>query len=126
MRGVPGLSGPSVRSDRLQTADDRPQMRKRRGTLHSASDVAIHGTVTGRVQGVAFRWSTAREASRLDLIGWVRNLPDGRVEVWAQGSPERVDVMRSFLSIGPPGARVDSNDLEFVNSDPALRWFEIR
>ena len=117
---------PSACSDRLQTTDCRPRTRTRQGRLQSASDVAIHGTVGGRVQGVVFRWSTAREASRLDLTGWVRNLSDGTVEVWAQGLPEAVNAMRSFLAIGPPAARVDSIDLKPVAADPELRWFEIK
>lgn len=63
--------------------------------------------VTGRVQGVAFRAyarATAREAG---VTGWVRNLPDGRVEALVEGDRERVDSMLAWLHKGPPAGRVD-------------------
>ncbi len=116
----------SVCSHRRHTPYARLQTRTRLGDVPPASDVAIHGTVAGRVQGVAFRWYTAREASQLGLNGWVRNLPDGKVEVWVQGPSQAAGAMRSFLAVGPPAARVDSADLEFVDPDPVLRSFEIR
>ena len=63
-------------------------------------------TVSGKVQGVFFRASTARRASRLGLKGWAVNLPDGRVDVVAYGSPEGVDQLSAWLAKGPPGAQV--------------------
>lgn len=67
-----------------------------------------HWLVEGRVQGVWFRESTRREAERLGgLRGWVRNLSDGRVEVLAEGAPNRLDALRAFLSEGPDLARVE-------------------
>lgn len=71
------------------------------------SRVAAHVFVTGRVQGVGFRWSTRREAERLGLSGWVRNLPDGRVEARVEGEPEALDAMLAWIERGPVGARVD-------------------
>lgn len=62
--------------------------------------------VSGRVQGVFFRASTRAEALRLGLSGYARNLADGRVEVFAQGDPEALDVLDSWLRVGPPLARV--------------------
>ena len=90
------------------------------------TEAAIRGTISGRVQGVAFRWSTAREASRLDVSGWVRNLRDGRVEVFVQGSANGVAAMERFLASGPGSARVESMDLETAAADPGLQQFEIR
>ena len=87
--------------------------------------MALRGTVSGRVQAVAFRWFTARESARLGIVGWVRNLLDGQVEVFIQGSPEAVGEMRTFLAAGPRGARVDSVHLKPVDIDPGLRRFEI-
>ena len=62
--------------------------------------------VTGRVQGVCFRWACRDEALRLGLTGWVRNLSDGRVEVMAEGAETQVDALHGWLAKGPPGAHV--------------------
>ena len=68
---------------------------------------SLHAIVHGRVQGVTFRHYTAREAVRLALRGWVRNLPDGTVEVKAAGDAASLDALLSWLHHGPPAARVD-------------------
>lgn len=62
--------------------------------------------VTGRVQGVGFRWWTRSLAQGLGLTGAVRNLPDGSVAVHARGPDARVDELRARLAEGPPGAHV--------------------
>ena len=64
--------------------------------------------VSGRVQGVFFRASTAQQATRLELTGWARNLSDGRVEVLARGTSVSVDTLERWLQHGPPVARVDN------------------
>lgn len=63
--------------------------------------------VTGRVQGVGFRWWTRSRATRLGLSGTVRNEPDGSVVVHARGPDDAVQALREWLAHGPPGARVD-------------------
>jgi len=63
--------------------------------------------ITGKVQGVYFRHSTRKEAERLCIVGVARNLPDGSVEVIAQGEREAVDALRQWLESGPSMARVD-------------------
>jgi acylphosphatase len=63
--------------------------------------------ITGKVQGVYFRHSTRKEAERLGLLGVARNLPDGSVEVIAQGARNAVDTLRQWLERGPSMARVD-------------------
>ncbi|WP_307859066.1 acylphosphatase [Desertivibrio insolitus] len=68
--------------------------------------------VHGRVQGVGFRFSTEAEAARLGLAGHARNLPDGTVEVEAEGDEAAVGRLAEFLAEGPRGARVDSVDRE--------------
>ena len=70
-------------------------------------EVAARFRVTGRVQGVGFRWATVREARRLGLRGRVRNEADGSVEVIAAGSAADVERLRAWLSDGPPPARVE-------------------
>lgn len=62
--------------------------------------------VSGRVQGVGFRWFVVGEAERLGLRGWVRNAPDGSVEVEVAGPQESVDALRVRLEMGPPSSRV--------------------
>jgi acylphosphatase len=64
--------------------------------------------VSGIVQGVGFRYFTQDEAERLHLCGFVRNLRDGRVEVYAIGSPANLDRLRALLQRGPRGAMVQN------------------
>ncbi len=69
-------------------------------------------TVTGRVQGVGFRWFVEREARALGLSGWVRNRADGSVEVLAAGTNEQLSRLYDVLKQGPRAARVDDVDVE--------------
>ncbi len=70
--------------------------------------MVVHFLIRGRVQGVGFRWFVHREASELELRGWVRNTEDGDVEVVASGTPEDLAELRSSLRRGPRGSRVDN------------------
>lgn len=70
--------------------------------------VASRWILAGRVQGVGFRWSAQRQGRQLGLKGWVRNLPDGRVEVVAKGTPQQLVEMEGFLRAGPPPAYVEN------------------
>ncbi|MBE7557925.1 acylphosphatase [bacterium] len=63
--------------------------------------------VRGDVQGVGFRYFTQRQAARMNLVGWVRNLPDGDVEVYLEGEEDDIRRMIQILSRGPDYARVD-------------------
>ncbi|PKL79218.1 MAG: acylphosphatase [Candidatus Melainabacteria bacterium HGW-Melainabacteria-1] len=70
--------------------------------------IRVHLWIRGRVQGVFFRQSTWQRAQAIGgLRGWVRNLPDGRVEVLAQGTAPAVEALVTFCRQGPPQARVD-------------------
>ena len=69
--------------------------------------MVLHFLIQGRVQGVGFRWFVHREASELDLRGWVRNTEDGDVEVVAAGTAENLAELRTSLRKGPRGSRVD-------------------
>ncbi|MDQ6871324.1 MAG: acylphosphatase [Gemmatimonadota bacterium] len=69
---------------------------------------SIHLEVSGRVQGVGFRWFVVELARRLQLAGWVRNRPDGKVEIAASGSADALAKLESAVSSGPPGAHVQA------------------
>ncbi len=66
----------------------------------------IHAIVSGRVQGVSYRASTASEARRLAVVGWVRNLPDGSVELEAEGPDDKISALIAWCESGPPSAKV--------------------
>ncbi len=87
---------------------------------------AIHAVVRGRVQGVGFRYSTESAARRFGLAGWVRNVADGSVEVWAQGDDAAVDALLAFLGEGPRHAGVTTVEVSVVDVDPSLRRFDVR
>lgn len=82
--------------------------------------------VRGSVQGVFFRASTRSRARALGLSGWVRNLPDGDVEVLAQGAEPRVRELIEWLQRGPQFARVHSVDVEWRAPGKDLAGFEVR
>mgnify|MGYP001329483290 CR=1 FL=1 len=80
--------------------------------------MATRVLISGRVQGVAFRWTAAAEAERLGVTGTVRNLPDGRVEAIVDDGPG-ADALIAWLRHGPPTARVTS--VETTPADPTGR-----
>jgi acylphosphatase len=85
-----------------------------------------HVYVAGQVQGVFFRDSTRKKAEQLGLTGWVKNLPDGRVEALFEGPSERVREMIQWCEQGPPHATVEEVDTEFEASQGDLGRFEVR
>jgi acylphosphatase len=74
--------------------------------------IACRYVVSGRVQGVGFRYFTEAAAAREGLHGWVRNLPDGRVEAAAEGDADAMERFERVLRHGPPGARVEQLEIE--------------
>ena len=81
--------------------------------------------VRGRVQGVFYRDSCRRQAVSLGLAGWVRNLPDGSVEVLAEGSPDAVEELVRWAHQGPPLARV--TEVQVTDEEPqGGQGFEVR
>jgi len=74
--------------------------------------VAVHVLVSGRVQGVWYRHSCAQAARAADVTGWVRNMADGRVEAWFEGSRPAVEAMLDWSRIGPPRAQVMGLSIE--------------
>jgi acylphosphatase len=74
----------------------------------------IKARVYGRVQGVGFRYSTVIQARKTGVSGYVRNMPDGTVEVVAEGAEDRLKKLVSWLKKGPPVARVDNVDVHYI------------
>jgi acylphosphatase len=85
-----------------------------------------HVYVSGQVQGVFFRDSARERAEQLGLTGWVKNLPDGRVEALLDGPSERVREMVRWCEQGPPHAAVEDVKIEFEASKGDLTSFEVR
>jgi acylphosphatase len=79
--------------------------------------------IRGRVQGVGYRAWTQRIAKKLKLVGWVRNLTDGSVEAFAQGSPDAISAFLSACQSGPMLARVTEVDSEPCEADVSLSDF---
>jgi acylphosphatase len=77
----------------------------------------------GLVQGVGFRYYTTQQATMLGLSGWVRNRADGTVEVWAQGTPERLSRFKEWLQHGPPGSRVEDVTIHEVTPRAEYKGF---
>lgn len=87
-----------------------------------------HFWISGRVQGVGFRFFVERCACALGLCGWVRNLTDGRVEVLASGTPDALSRLEERLHAGPPGARVEAivTETSPATDETPFETFEIR
>jgi acylphosphatase len=87
--------------------------------------IRVRVRVGGRVQGVWFRQSTAAEARLIGVDGWVRNLPDGRVEAVFEGRPDAVTAALDYMARGPEAAVVD--EVETLPEDPTgERGFTVR
>lgn len=93
---------------------------------NSAHLARLHAVVSGMVQGVNFRATTAREASALGLRGWVRNLRDGRVEVMAEGQRDQLEAFQKYLWNGPPAASVTGVDVEWAQPTGEFSGFRVR
>jgi acylphosphatase len=83
-------------------------------------------TVHGRVQGVGFRYAAREAAIACGVSGWVRNLPDGTVEIVAQGPPDAIESLVTWAERGPRHAAVHRVARERRDPEPGLEGFEIR
>jgi acylphosphatase len=92
------------------------------------SDLAsVHALVTGRVQGVFFRAFVQRQAERLGLTGWVRNLPDGRtVELEAEGDRDKLNQLLEAAKTGPPNAHVEKVQTDWKSYPGKYADFRVR
>jgi acylphosphatase len=85
-----------------------------------------HLLISGRVQGVFYRAFAQNVAGYLGLKGWVRNLPDGNVEVLIEGNRNDIEQAIQRFRSGPPGARVDDIDITWEDYQGDIQGFQIR
>jgi acylphosphatase len=90
-----------------------------------SQSIRAHLFISGRVQGVGYRFATVDTASQLGLSGWVRNLPDSRVEAVFEGVQEVVEEMIRWCHQGPPAAMVKDVVVEYEEPE-GLNRFEVR
>jgi acylphosphatase len=88
--------------------------------------VARRFVLSGRVQGVGFRWFVQDAASREGVTGWVTNLFDGRVEAFVEGDADAVTRVERALRSGPPGARVERVTVTDEEASGSLKGFSIK
>ncbi|MEZ4768384.1 MAG: acylphosphatase [Caldilineales bacterium] len=90
------------------------------------SDVRAHIVISGHVQGVFFRGQTQRRANALGVAGWVRNLPDGKVEAVFEGEEASVNELIAWCRHGPPNAWVSNVEVRREPYTGDLRSFSVR
>jgi acylphosphatase len=91
-----------------------------------AEMASLRATVHGHVQGVFFRAFVQEQAERLELTGYVRNQPDGVVEVAVEGEKQNLEKLVGYLKTGPPGARVDEVKIDWVEYTGKYKDFSVR
>ena len=109
-------------------SDARKNLREpeRRPCYNRRVKSRLHVLLEGRVQGVFFRGQTESWAAGLGLTGWVRNRPDGRVEVVAEGRREDLEALLGLLRRGPSFARIDAADVRWLDPTGEFDSFRIR
>ena len=88
--------------------------------------VARRYMMSGRVQGVGFRYFTQAAAARDAIDGWVRNTPDGRVEILAEGENEAIERFECSIRLGPGGAHVTHVDVGLIEPTGEQHGFNVR
>lgn len=88
-------------------------------------NIHAHVFISGKVQGVGYRFSTMHEANKLGISGWVRNMPDGRVEAVFEGDMATLSQMLQWCHKGPRAAKVEDVAVDYKAAE-GLRGFEIR
>jgi acylphosphatase len=90
------------------------------------TNARLHATVAGRVQGVSYRYFVLEQAESLDLRGWVRNLWNGSVEVTAEGSRQKLELLLQGLRKGPRMASVEDVDFTWLPYTGEYLSFQVR
>jgi acylphosphatase len=92
----------------------------------AAEKAQVRMVVRGRVQGVFFRAATAQEACGLGLTGWVRNRPNGTVEIRAEGPRRNLEMLLAWAHQGPPAAHVSGVEVEWSEHEGTWHEFGVR
>ena len=87
---------------------------------------SVQAIIYGRVQGVFFRDFVARRATELGLTGYVRNLPDGSLEVLTEGERKQLEKLVSYLKVGPSAARVEKVAISWSEYSGSYSGFRVR
>jgi acylphosphatase len=87
---------------------------------------SLHCVVQGKVQGVFFRSWTYDHAKALGIVGWVRNLADGKIEILAQGPDDKLDSFKALLATGSPMSRIVRVETEWLDDDETYSDFSIK
>jgi acylphosphatase len=96
------------------------------GPRQGGEEKVVRVIARGRVQGVGFRWHVREAARRAGIRGWVRNRPDGSVELLAAGEAAAVDRVVEAMRTGPPSARVDHVEVSPAGGEPAPESFKVQ
>ncbi len=94
--------------------------------MDEKTNARLHAMVSGRVQGVNFRYFVIQQASELELTGWVRNRWDGSVEVTAEGPRQKLEQLLQSIRQGPPMARVEDVDMAWLEATGEFVGFSVR
>jgi acylphosphatase len=96
------------------------------GDRRGGEEKVVRVVARGRVQGVGFRWHVREAARRAGIRGWVRNCPDGSVELLAAGEGAAVDRLIAAMRSGPPAARVDGVEVSPAPGEPVPETFKVQ
>lgn len=88
--------------------------------------IRLHGFVTGRVQGVGFRYFTQQTANEIGITGWVKNTYDGKVEFVAEGTEGQLKLFQRYLSRGPSSANVHDLSVDELAATEEFQSFHVR
>ncbi len=94
--------------------------------MKHSEEKAYHIIVSGRVQGIGFRYTAKDRADRYGIRGWIRNLITGQVEIFCQGSNPQLEMFMQWCGEGPQGAQIEEIDTKEHPLEPDLESFEIR
>jgi acylphosphatase len=85
-----------------------------------------HFIISGKVQGVGYRYNSQQQAQQLGITGWVKNLTSGQVEIIAEANTATLRQFEKWLALGPPNAKVTKVDVETLTAENAFSTFSIR